>query len=160
ATRRDTLNCRIGADCNAAAAASIEQTLIVECRVNTARAFDDQAAVVVVAGDLVALTLARHHVGVRLSVVVEATEPALLIGEMLWRPGADKPPALLPEAVDPFLFNQPFDQPKRVTGVRQHAGSPLRIALGGAAAKALTDINATTDCAAITGAGAFAERPL
>src|SRR5215471_21548602 len=49
-----------GADGNAAAAARFQKTLVVKRGVQFARSFDDHAAEIIVAGDLLALALARH----------------------------------------------------------------------------------------------------
>ncbi len=76
---------------------------------------------------------------------------------MARRPGPDKPAALLPEAVDPFLVDQPLDQRERVRGVGQQPVRPLRIDLGGAPGKALADIDAAADRAAVARAGADPE---
>src|SRR5439155_7795717 len=108
-------------------------------------------------GDLLALLLARHHVRAGLRGVVEPGEARLLIGEMLRRPGADKAAALLPEAVDRFLGDQPLDQRERIGRVRQQPLGALRRDIGGAAGKALADIDPAADRAAIAGAGADAE---
>ena len=51
--------------CDVAPPAGVEQALVIERRVQFARALDHHAAVVIVAGDLLALALARHHVGAR-----------------------------------------------------------------------------------------------
>src|SRR3954468_8604221 len=117
------------------------------------RALDHHPAMVIVTSDLLALASARDHGGAGLRRVVEALEAFFLRRVVLRRPGPDKPAALLPEAVDPFLFDQPLDQRERVRGVGQQPVGPLRIDLGGASGKALANIDAAANRAAVARAG-------
>src|SRR5258708_3516797 len=98
-------------------------------------ALDDHAAVVIIAGDLRPLALLWHHKGARLRRVVETPEAPLLIGVMRRRPGADKAPALLPRAPDPFFLDQALDQRESVGGIRQQRVGAFRRNIGGAAGK-------------------------
>jgi hypothetical protein len=123
------------------------------------RTLDHHAAVIIVAGDLLALLPARHHVRAGLRGVVEPGEALLLRGEVLRGPGTDKAAALLPEAVDRLLGDQPLDQREGIGRIRQQPLGAVRRDRGGAAGKALADIDPAADRAAIPGAGADAERP-
>src|SRR5204863_1684010 len=89
AIRGDLLDRGRGADPDVAAPAGVEQALVVERRMQARRALDHHAAVIIVAGDFLALALARHHGGAGLRGVVETGEALLLRGEVLRRPGAD-----------------------------------------------------------------------
>src|SRR5207302_11490963 len=95
----DLLDRRLGADADIAAAAGIEQPFVIKRRMQAGGALDDHAAVVIVAGDLLALPAARHHGGAGLRIVVEVLQPLFLGGEMRRGPGADKPPMLLPRSI-------------------------------------------------------------
>jgi hypothetical protein len=125
--------------------------------VQFARALDDHAAVVIIAGDLVALGRARHHVGAGSGGGVQEFEPLFLLVEMRPGPGADKAARLFPVAIDFILGDQPVDEGERVGGVGQEPGRPLRRDLGAAAGKALADIDPAADRAAVPGAGAKAQ---
>ena len=118
---------------------------------------DDHAAEIIVAGDLFALPVARHHIGAGLRCGIELGQPSRLRREMVSCPGADKAAGLFPKAGDVFLFDQPVDQREGVGGVRQHPVGAAGLDIGGPAAEALADIDAAADRAAIARAGAKAE---
>jgi hypothetical protein len=61
AIRRNPLDRGLGADRDVAPPAGIEQPLVVERRMQARRALDHHAAIIIVAGDLVALALANHQ---------------------------------------------------------------------------------------------------
>ena len=122
-----------------------------------ARPLDDHAAEIIVAGDFLALPLARHHVGAGLRRRIEHRDPARLRIEMLFCPGADKAAGLFPKAGDLFLVDQPVDQRESIGGVGQDPLDPVGIDLDGFAGEALADIDAAADRTAISGAGAKAE---
>jgi hypothetical protein len=54
---------RVGADRDTAPPACVEQAFVVERRMDARRALNDHAAIIIIAGDFLALAFARHHVG-------------------------------------------------------------------------------------------------
>src|SRR5207237_5287957 len=112
--RRDALDRRLGADRDALPPARLEQSFVIKRRMQARRALDDHAAMVIIARDLRALLVARHHIRPGLRRIVEPREALFLIGVMLWRPRADKPPALLPIALDLLVLDEPLDQRERI----------------------------------------------
>src|ERR1051325_2264767 len=77
---------RLGADRDAPPPTRLKQPFVIERRMQARRALDDHAAMVIVARDLLALPVARDHIGAGLRRVVEPREPLLLPRVMLWRP--------------------------------------------------------------------------
>jgi hypothetical protein len=122
------------------------------------RPLDDHPAVIIIAGDFLALAFTRHHIRAGLRAVIEARQPRSLIGEMLRGPGALEPAALLPEAIDLFFRDQPLDERERVIAVGQHACGARGVDFRRLAAEALADIDTAADRATITRAGALAQR--
>src|SRR5262249_56222428 len=82
----------LGANHDAAPAAGLEQTLVVECGMQFARPLHDHAAEIIVAGDFFALPFAGHHVGAGLRCPIEHAEPPRLPVLMPSRPAPPKPP--------------------------------------------------------------------
>jgi hypothetical protein len=73
---RDLRDARIGDEPDVLTAARREQSFVVECRVQVAGAAHGHAAVVEVAGNLLALPAARHHGRAGIRVPVERLRPA------------------------------------------------------------------------------------
>ena len=118
---------------------------------------DDHTAEIIIAGDFLALSLARDHIGARLRRGIEQRQALRLPLEVLFGPCADKAARFFPEAGEVFLADQPVDQRKGVRGIGQQALGVLGADIRGLAGKALADIDPTADRAAIARTGAGAE---
>ena len=124
-------------------------------------ALHDHAAVVVVRRDLLALLLARHHVGAEPGAGIVGADLGRLLLEVARRVGAAEAAVHAPMAFDAFALDHGLDLGQRIGGVGQHALHDLLPGLGIAAdalaGEALAHRRAAAHPAAVARRGADAE---
>ena len=157
AGRRDGLHRRLGAERDLAAARRVEQSLVVERRMQLGRALHHHAAVVIVGRHLLPLPFLRHHEGARSGIGIEGCDATLLIGVVVGRPRADKAAGLLPVAIDLFPLDQALDQAEGIVAGSQDVLQHVRLERRHLAGETLADVDAAADTAAASRAGAGAK---
>ena len=157
----DLLGIALGAELRAGAVRGLQQAAVIERGMELAGALDHHAAIVIVGGDLLALPVARHHVGAETGARIVGADLGGLLGVVARREGAAEAAAHAPVALDALALDHRLHLGERVGGIGQHARHDLLPFLGVApdalARETLAESRAAADAAAVARRGADAE---